>query len=94
MLSVANWDTPNLIKRSTSLFQKIAKDFLGEPVPTKITSESMTVNASVLFRDGSATTSYVPAYAKLSPGGKEWVDVKLVKDLGHQPACSAPPGPQ
>lgn len=87
MLSVANWDTPNLIKRSKSLFQKIAAGFLREPTARKATSKSMRVNASVMFKDGSALKTYVPRYSKLSPGGTDWVDVKLVQDLGHQPAC-------
>lgn len=30
---------------------------------------------------------YVPKYTALSKSGADWVDIKLVNDLGRQPAC-------
>lgn len=42
---------------------------------------------SVLPRDGSAVTTFVPKHNKVSKDGAEWVNVHLVKDLDHQPMC-------
>jgi hypothetical protein len=90
VLSVANWDTANLIKRSKSLFQRIASDFLHEPTASRATTETIRVNASVLFREGSAVTTYVPKYEEVSNDGATWVDLHLVNDLGDQPMCDEP----
>jgi hypothetical protein len=87
VLSVANWDTSNLAKRSKTLFQRIASQFLGKPKASKVAAHSMSVHSSVLFHDGSATKTYVPAYTALSNNGADWVDIKLSNDLGRQPAC-------
>lgn len=87
VLSVANWDTSNLAKRSKTLFQRIASQFLGKRPTSKVAAHSMTVRSTVLFHDGSATETYVPAYTALSKSGADWVDIKLINDLGRQPAC-------
>jgi hypothetical protein len=29
----------------------------------------------------------VPEYQRLSRHGELWIDVKLLRDLGHQPLC-------
>lgn len=59
VLSVANWDTANLVQRSKTLFQRIASQFLGKPRASEATAQSMTVRSSVLFHDGSAMKTYL-----------------------------------
>ena len=95
MLSVANWQRDSLVNRST-LFTRIAKDFLQAPTPPPPPVEgAMNISAMSIFKAGMVPNyrppkyggGMVPEYQRLSRQGELWLDVKLLRDLGHQPLC-------
>ena len=95
LLSVANWEHDSLVNR-TSLFARIAKDFLQAPTPPPPpTGGTMNISATAIFKAGMVPNyrppkfggGMVPEYQRLSRQGELWLDVKLIRDLGHQPLC-------
>lgn len=96
MLSVANWQRDSLVNRTDSLFTRIATDFLQAPTPPPPpVGGAMNISAMSIFKAGMVPDyrppkyggGMVPEYQRLSRHGELWLDVKLLRDLGHQPLC-------
>ena len=96
LISVANWEHDSLVNR-TSLFAKIAKDFLQGPTPAPPPiGGAMNLSATVIFKAGMVPGYRPPQYGadmvleyqRLSKNGTLWLDVKLLLDLDHQPLCN------
>ena len=77
-------------------YHRCARDFLQAPTPPPPPVEgAMNISAMRIFKAGMVPKyrppkcggGMVPEYQRLSRLGELWIDVKLLRDLGHQPLC-------
>ena len=78
MVSVSNWPDIDILKQRAGLFQRIARDFLAEPVPDKKPVAALTIKATESLR---GTEGFQKRYNELSSNGRDWLQVLLEDDL-------------
>lgn len=76
IISVANWDLDSLVNRTSTLFQRIAADFLSQPVASKAVSATLQVSSIDIFNQGKVPDPLIEQHNTLSSGGN-WVQVQL-----------------